>query len=498
MINILFKKINMLNKNKFLKNYFIFNILFLLSNSILKITLNFYPLDNKNFSEPSGIFEYYLDQMPYANFEIGSKRQKVQVPLKFDTNDFYIVDTKLFEYKPKKFSGFKLYNSSNSETHKVVDENTISGYSFEMADYHKDDFYFNNKNYSLDFYIPLIYSNDDSGGIGMQLYPPSDLYDSSMEVEMTFLEKLKLAGLKDKNIWTIFYNSEKNILEDDGFILIGGYPEELNSDLGYYKKDFFKGMKKNINMLITQKIIKFQFDFGFEIDGIYGYKGNKDQLIEDFPNGSITFKRIYLTYGDIGSGGIYLPKALNKFYTDIFEQYIIKEECFKGNYNGYTYNFYYCKKDKNLIKEIKNNFPRIILKSNDFVFNFTLEADDVLIEHNNYVICLIYFSTTSNDIFKLGKPFLKKYLFSFNYEDKNVIFYVPEKKDKNKGVSIIVLVISIIATIIIVSVICFLIFKFILYDKFFRKKRANELNDDDYDYTANENIGKGGLYINNE
>ena len=345
--------------------------------------------------------------------------------------------------------------------------------------------------------MTISYFEHDSGGIGMQLYPPSNIYDSSKEIEMTFLGKLKLVGLKDKNIWTIFYNSKRNILEDEGFILIGGFPEELNSDLGYYKKDFFKGMKKNINMMITISYYE-QFDFGFEIDGIYGYKGNKDQLIEDFPNGSINYKKVHLNYN---SGGIYLPKALNKFYIDIFEQFIIKEECFQGKYNGNTYYFYYCKNDKNVIKKIKNDFPRIILKSNDFTFNFTLDANDVLIEQDNYVICLIYFSTTSGDnSFKLGKPFLKKYLFSFNYEDKNVYFYVPEEKEEGNGknISVAVLVISIIATIIVVSVICFLIFKFFLYEKFFKKKRANELSDDDYDYTSKEDMGKEGLNINTE
>ena len=73
-----------------------------------------------------------------------------------------------------------------------------------------------------------------------------------------------------------------------------------------------------------------------------------------------------------------------------------------------------------------------------------------------------------------------------------------ENKDKDKSISVVVLVITIIATITLVSVICFLIFKFFLYEKIFRKRRANELNNDDYDYTENENIGKCGLYINNE
>ena len=430
----------MFYKENFIKNAFLLNILFLLYNSIIKIPLNFYPIDKINFSDPSGVMEYYVDQFAYANFEIGSNRQKVQIPLKFDTNDFYLVDNSSFEYDPKKFSGFKMYDSSISETHEVIDEDIKYGDAFEMGTYHRDNFYFNNKKYPLDFYLTLSYSNPDSGGIGMQLYPPSNVPDSSKDIKLTFLEKLKLAKLSTKNIWTIFYNTKENILEDEGFILIGSFPDELNSDLGYYKKDYFYNVINNANILIFQD----QFIFGFEIDSIYGYKGNTNQIIDDFPYGSISFKNIQLNYN---SGGIYLPKILHKYYTTIFEEH--NSTCFQGKFNGFSYYFYYCKNDKKVIKNITEHFPRIVLKSNDFAFNFTLEANDVFIEHNDYVICLIYFTTTSDNVFKFWKPFLKKYLFTFNYDSKNIYFYLPGENGKENGngkkkdnsVSIVILVI---------------------------------------------------------
>ena len=74
---------------------------------------------------------------------------------------------------------------------------------------------------------------------------------------------------------------------------------------------------------------------------------------------------------------------------NLFEEYI-NSTCFQGKFNGFTNYFYYCKNDKKVINKIKESFPRIILKSNDFAFNFTLEADDVFVEHNDYVICLIF------------------------------------------------------------------------------------------------------------
>ena len=53
-------------------------------------------------------------------------------------------------------------------------------------------------------------------------------------------------------------------------------------------------------------------------------------------------------------------------------------------------------------------------------------------------------------------------------------------------ISIQVFVVVLIGTIVLVLLISYIIFKFYLYERFFRKKRANELDDGDYYYPQKE------------
>ena len=88
---------------------------------------------------------------------------------------------------------------------------------------------------------------------------------------------------------------------------------------------------------------------------------------------------------------------------------------------------------------------------------------------------------------------LKKYQFSFNYDQKKIYFYkdaIEENKNENSGIPVYVFILSIVGVILIISLVIFLLFKFYLYDKCIRKKRANELTDDDFDYTSKENEQK--------
>ena len=73
---------------------------------------------------------------------------------------------------------------------------------------------------------------------------------------------------------------------------------------------------------------------------------------------------------------------------------------------------------------IKSVFPSVNFESNLLMYNFTLDADDLFIEENDYIFCLLYFpQNTFDKTWIMGKPFLKKYLFSINYDQKVISFY---------------------------------------------------------------------------
>ena len=265
---------------------------------------------------------------------------------------------------------------------------------------------------------------------------------------------------------------------------MGTLPHELNEDLGYYKKGDFQD--KNRGGVYMKNI-----ETKFEIDKIYGsYGKNISNLIDNFPS----IKTVELDYNN---GGIQAPERLYNIYEKSFKDFISQKICFNKTFSDFGNKFFYCKKDIIKYKDkMKETFPVIYLQSNDLNYTFTIDFDDLFLENGDYIYFLIYFD---NIYLKLGKPFLKKYQFSFNYDAKNIQFYkirpsgdgdpTPNDGD-DKGIPRWVLAVSIVGTFLLVALISFLIFKFYLKGKCFRKKRANELVDDDYEYKSKDDEKK--------
>ena len=492
----------MINSFQFIKTFFIFCILIISSYSQIKIPLKYYPVNNYDNSSPASRLQNIIQQELYANIEIGTPKRTIQIPLTFDSNDFYIVDISRYndESNTNKYRDIKFYDSSSSTTFTFFEGESYdyTGDDFQLGSYTQDIFYFNNKKTEMEFYYPLAPQVSESGGIGLQLLPKSNIPDATPTIERTFLERLKKKNLIQNYYWTIFYNSKGYKKEEEGFILLGCLPHTLDEDLGYYKKGYFnEELKRKVNMPNLNPNIENSFD----IDLMYAYKGNdKNKTIEDFPFGYTDYKRIILDYN---SGGVRAPYSLKKYFDRVFEEFIINERCSNitvGTWNPFT--FYYCDNDKNVISKIKSNFPGINFRSHDLDTNFTIEADDLFVEENEYVFCLLYFQTNTGKNWVMGKPFLKKYSFTINHEEKYISFYhnntveESEKDESSKSkISTTVFVLVICGTILFVLIIFFVIFKFYLFEKFFRKARTNELKDDEYDYTA-KNEDKNVLNIN--
>ena len=477
----------MLHQIHFFKYFYILTLSFFLYNCQLKIPFKYFPVYNYNYSSPSQIMESIIQQKLYANIEIGTPKKTIQIPLFFNSNDFYISDCPKKEFESGTFSDLKFYNQSDSTTNEDLDDYedyyAYNGELFEVATYHKDRFYFNNNNYELEFYIPTTYKEVNSGGIGMLLLPYSEFTDSTPNIEKSFFGKLKKKKLINQYYWSIFFNSREYKKEEEGFILLGILPHEIDGDLGLYQKGYFNEKYiKTVNMADIRPYIKNTF----EMDMIYAYEGNnKNKVIVDFPSGNNDYRKVELDYH---SGGVKAPANLRQYYHRVFEKYFANGECFNDTLKRNSYTFYYCKNNKDTISKIKSVFPGVNLLSRDLTYNFTLEADDLFVEEKDYVFCLLYFSSSSSDkIWLMGKPFLRKYLFIINYEQKYFSFYYDTDKNKedkgNNGISPTVLWIVVCVTVVLVSIICFLVFRFYLYEKLFRKKRANEL-DEDFEYTA--------------
>ena len=471
-------------------------ILFFLYKDIdcqLIIPIKYFPIYKYNYSNPSQIMQTIVSTKVYGSLEIGTPKKEIELPIDFNSNDFYISDNPIdfFEEKENLFSDIKFYSSLNSSSRIPLEDIYLDGNNFDLGEYSLESFFFNDKKYELGFYLPIQLNYPESGGIGLLLQSSSA---ATPNEDKTFFKILKDKNLIKSYYWSIFYNSKEITKEEEGFLLLGSLPHELENNLGYYNHSYFNNSElKNIDNKISRELLLNQF----EIDDIIAFKGNdSNKTIDDFfinKTNNKDFKNIQLNYH---SRGIQAPYFLLDKYETIFEPYILRGECFKDSFYYIERKiFFYCKNNKQTINEIKKFFPGFNFISKGLENNFYLISDDLFLEKEDYIFCLLYFHNNiySENKWIMGKPFLKNYQFIFNPDNKQIYFYLNKENDEsNKNtekesnlpkekISITLMIVIISIAIVIISVICFILFKCYLIEKYNRKKRANEL-DDDYDY----------------
>ena len=93
-----------------------------------------------------------------------------------------------------------------------------------------------------------------------------------------------------------------------------------------------------------------------------------------------------------------------------------------------------------------------------------------------------------NDFWYLGKPFLQKYEIVFDHDNKQISFYskIIEKDSSHKQINNKknYYILAIIGLCCVIGVLIFIIIK--CYMKLPRRKKANELEDDNYVYEVKE------------
>ena len=258
-----------------------------------------------------------------------------------------------------------------------------------------------------------------------------------------FISVLNELDIIDDSILFFEYDEKGN----EQFLLIGEYPYNVF-------KDKYKYTEGSANIKIYNR---FKAGWGLEFNKIY----SGDIKLE---NNDASFRH--------NLGVIYAPSE----YKDIveihfFNRYINSKVCTKIN-NG-EYIFYYCDKIK-LGNEAKN-FPELTLIKNEFEEEFILTYKDLFFTKGNNSYFLIVFHHVHNRIWELGKPFLKKFLFAYNFDSKIIIHYnisnntiLKENELKETKTFFIYIIIASIF----IGILCFVIGKR-YYNK--RKMRAKEL-----------------------
>ena len=203
-------------------------------------------------------------------------------------------------------------------------------------------------------------------------------------------------------------------------------------------------------------------------------------------NNSIIHEKQFRAEFNINFGCIIGSSSFKETFDLILEKN--KINAFVQNYNNQYEIYIFNKKDD--YNKLSNFSLTFFHKSLDY--NFTLDYDDLFYEAGEQIFCLIIFNSKKQEFWEFGTPFLRKYHFIYNQDNKFLGFIKNDKDNEfngntnpennnNSKAKIIFVVVLIIILIIIVT----LFFGFLIGKKIYkvRKNKTNELLEL-YDYNS--------------
>ena len=442
----------MIKKCFFFNRYNIFKLL--LFNYCIIIYINcrviipFKYLEEKKLEmqTPKDIMTVFMNQKIYLNIELGTPKQEIQIPLKFNEHILYILNKQCS--KDNSITNL-VYDETKSSSFKTISEELEYGtdFDFNLYQYCTDIFYFledskdkknkkYNNNIDLHFRLVLDGKSDLLGGFGLQIYPSKvDTEEKNMPCP---LKLLKEKNINNYSVWSIHFSKEGNIIGDEGYLLLGEYPHNISYNLGFYDNyEFDKDNLRTLYDLSNQKVMNYEIqmteiyfydteDKKDKTDQKYFNNLKKDEFLKEIiiPEVSV----YYITKFDYNFGGILIPEYFNLYLQNkIFDSYIKSQNCFTETINVdkivFNCKFFYCKKEKKIINSIKDKIPTILFNQQHLKYNFTINVNDIIYSDDNYVYFLLFYSTSQKNKWTLGKPFLKKYPFLFNPDSKDIGFY---------------------------------------------------------------------------
>ena len=147
------------------------------------------------------------------------------------------------------------------------------------------------------------------------------------------------------------------------------------------------------------------------------------------------------------------------------------------------YTLYYCDKDVDITKI---NIGELSFVNKNMNYTFYFSSEELWAEEKGYKYFKIIFPSINDNYWFFGKPFFKKYQMIFDYDNKKIGLYtkIINKKEKEQQgnkqiISYIIVIIGLSITVVALAII---LYKF--YYKLSKRKKAYELDDDNYDYVA--------------
>ena len=449
----------MMKKITFIFYFILVNIIFIKCKKIV------IPFKTVNTGD-SNYIKSLLQNQIYTELQIGTPKQTIYIAISTETA-FFAIESYLINdtfYSDKRSASFKnntyiYYYETNQRMKK--------GYILNDTFYFKDSINNNNENKAYNNimfnYITELSSGSSgldngfidnnitlmSGVIGLQITRAYEDRDY-----IFFIKSLKNIDAIDKIIWNINY-----INDNEGYLVFGEYPHQ------YYNNYKEKNMKK-LNCIT----LNYEFYWSFIFTDIK--IGEKKMTL--YRNGDYAPQ-----VGVIIGTSEY--KDLMSFY---FQSKDRNNKCLlnKIEFKKLIYSYYECDKDVNI-----DDFEPIIFIHRELNYNFTLDKNDLFIEHNDKKYFLVVFRGTSNEQrWVLGKPFIKKYNFAFDHDNKVILFYENKNEpNEEEGNKIWLYILIVLLGIFVLGLGIFIGRK--LFGKK-KKKKANEMEDNTNDeYTASIN-----------
>ena len=323
--------------------------------------------------------------------------------------------------------------------------------------------------------------------------------------QLHFISQLK----KKKGINN--YLMTLQFLEDGkGYLILGGYPHEYETNSKYDSNNLVTintGSKGNIILPWSLSFIRTYLKTD-ETNEILVQKYALCYIVFNFGliKGTEKYKNLILEY--------FFQDLINKNICKMeqTEKTIFDRKASSINSDG-IFTIFTCNK-KLLSNNYIKKFPTFKLKHDNFGYIFELTFEDLFKEINDKYYFLIIFPEEQSLQWIFGIPFLKKYQFIYDY-DSYTISYYPNYKEKklieekennqnspnsqnlqNKNSSIIMnhnnstnINFNYLIPIIIILSILLILIGFLIGRKIYekRKRKANELKDDDYEYFSYDN-----------
>ncbi len=405
---------------------FFFNILLTL---IIKIESSYIKLPFKKFStyqKETNYIDYLEKNDIIIIFEIGTPYQSIPIFINFDLYSFYISGQKLNGKYNENMSSSLIQKKQKSYFYsEVIREGYESKDKFKLNDLSNKEIIINDLNFIIPTKInEYKINNFIESSLGLKIQDSPDIKNFG------FLYNLKEKEIIDSYGWTINY-----LNNEEGELIIGGYPHEYDKKYDISK---FKNTKAETRGAQVYWDLRFQY-----------FLSNKQNF--RYFNGQFD-----IAFGFIQANFIYKDYIINEFFQ-------FKKSCM--NYNNSKYDYFICDSNENI-----SDFPSLLLNNKELNFSFEFNYKDLFIKKDNQIYFLIVFRNEYSGIeyWILGKPFFKKYQLVFESDRKLIGIYIGKEKNQLNVSWIIVFVLFIILIILIIYIIN-------KYKNLPKKIKANEL-----------------------